>query len=85
MRRNVSAAQRLRAELHVRSSNWEAEMLYSKVNTRRVPVQRAVEREEKYPTREKSTLRPLLNIMDYASRNPAADAAVRNLLSRIVI
>ena len=40
------------------------------VVTRRVPVQRAVERDE-IPYPYDATMRPLLNIMDSASHNPA--------------
>ena len=53
------------------------------VVTRRVPVQRAVERDEiPYPYKvHDATLRPLLNIMDSASHNPVAE---RNLLSIVI-
>ena len=54
-------------------------------NTRWVPVQRAVERDE-IPTKvHDATLHPLLNIMDSASLNPVAEATVHNLLSPIII
>ena len=51
--------------------------------TRRVPVERAVERDEiPYPYKvHDAMLRPLLNIMDSASHNPT----LCNLLSPIII
>ena len=52
--------------------------------TRRVPVQRAVERALPLKVHD-ATLRPLLNIMDSASHNPVVSASVRNLRSPIVI
>ena len=58
-----------------------------KKHTRRVPGQRAVERDEISLSVKvhDATLRPLLNIMDSASHNPVASATVRNLRSPIII